>query len=400
MSLLSIEEPGAAGPAAVWRGRHPVWALGFRPFYLMAAVFAALAVPLWLAQYLGWLGAWPQVGLGWHMHEMVFGMAIAVIVGFLFTAGRAWTGLWTPRAGHLAALAGLWLAGRVAMLAAPAPLAAAVDLAFLPLAAWPLYRVLSQSGNKRNLFLVVLLGLLTIANALYHATALGALALAQTVPVQAAILLIVVIESVIGGRVIPMFTRNGAPGSAAAAYPSRERAALASMVLAALAWVLGAPALIGAPLALAAAGAALWRLAGWQPQRTLRVPLLWILHLSYAWIPLGFALLALAELNLVTASVAFHALTVGSMGGLIIGMMTRTTLGHTGRVLKVGRAETAMFWLIQLGAVARLAAGVGPAALRDPALVAATVCWALSFLLFALVYGPYLFRPRIDGKEG
>jgi uncharacterized protein involved in response to NO len=400
MSLLSIDEPEIGKPAALWQGGHAVWRLGFRPFYLMAAVFAALAVPLWIAQYLGWLRGWPHVGLGWHMHEMVFGMAVAVVVGFLFTAARAWTGVWTPRRGHLAALAALWLAGRVALLLAPGPLAAAVDIAFLPLCAWPLYRVLAQSGNKRNVFLAVLLGLLAVANCLYHAAVLGLLALAPSAPVQAAILLIVVIEAVIGGRVIPMFTRNGAPGSGAASNPKRDIVAMVLLVAASLAWVAGAPAVLVATLALAAASASLLRLAGWKPQRTLGVPLLWILHLSYGWIPVGFALLGAAALGLVSASAAFHALTVGSMAGLIIGMMTRTTLGHTGRPLKAGRAETAMFWLIQLGAVARLFAGVGPQAAHGAALVAATLCWTLAFGLFALSYAPYLLRPRIDGKEG
>ncbi|MFM9434263.1 uncharacterized protein involved in response to NO [Janthinobacterium sp. CG_23.3] len=400
MSLLSIDEPGGGKRAALWQGGHAVWRLGFRPFYLMAALFAALAVPLWIVQYLGWLRGWPRVGLGWHMHEMVFGMAVAVVVGFLFTAARAWTGVWTPRGGHLAALAALWLAARVALLVAPGAPAAVVDIAFLPLCAWPLYRVLAQSGNKRNVFLAVLLGLLAIANCLYHAAALGLLALAPTVPVQAAILLIVVIEAVIGGRVIPMFTRNGAPGANAVANPRRDVAAMVLLVAASLAWVAGAPAPLSATLALAAASASLVRLAGWQPQRTLGVPLLWIMHLSYGWIPIGFALLGGAALNLVSASAAFHALTVGSMAGLIIGMMTRTTLGHTGRALKAGRAETAMFWLIQLGAVARLLAGVGPAAWYDTALVAAALCWTLAFGLYALTYGPYLLRPRIDGKEG
>ncbi len=403
MSLLSIEEPEAVKSAALWQGRHAVWRLGFRPFYLLAAIFAALAVPLWVAQYLGWtarLGGLPQVDLGWHMHEMVFGMAVAVVVGFLLTAVRAWTGLWTPRNGHLAALAAVWLAGRVALLVAPGALAAAVDLAFLPLAAWPLAQVLLKAGNKRNLFLVGLLGLLTICNALYHAAALGLLAIAPATPIQAAILLIVAIEAVIGGRVIPMFTRNGAPGSDPKQKPKLDRAAMILLVLAALSWIFGAPALLSAPLLLAAAAAAALRLAGWQPQRTLRVPLLWIMHLSYAWIPLGLVLLAGAALNLVSVSAAFHALTVGSMAGLIIGMMTRTTLGHTGRPLKAGRAETAMFWLIQCGAVARLAAGVGPAALHGAALIAAGACWTLAFALYAVTYAPYLTQPRIDGKEG
>lgn len=398
MSLLTVEEPNASEHHA-FTG-HPLWRLGFRPFYLLAAGFAALSVPLWIAQYFGWISGWPRVGLSWHMHEMVFGMAVAVVVGFLLTAVRAWTGLWTPRKAHLAALAALWLAGRVAMLTAPPALAAVIDLLFLPFAAWSLYRVLQQAGNKRNLFLVGLLGLLTVANVLFHGAVLGWIKLSPALPIQAAILIIVVIESVIGGRVIPMFTSNGAPGTKPIVHPKRDRITLALMAGASLAWIFGFPAPAVAALATAAACATLLRLIGWKPHRTFRVPLLWILHLSYGWIPIGFFLLALAALKLVSASAAFHALTVGSMAGLIIGMMTRTALGHTGRPLKAGHAELAMYVLIQVGAVARLAAALDTVGMRDAGLIVATVCWSLAFLLYVIVYGPYLFRPRLDGREG
>jgi uncharacterized protein involved in response to NO len=399
MGLLTIDEPAAPVHHAPWSAQHPVWALGFRPFYLLGAGFAALAVPLWLAQYVGWL-SWPHGGLGWHAHEMVYGMAMAVIVGFLFTAGRNWTNLWTPRGAHLAFLGALWLAGRGAMLAAPALAAAVVDLLFLPLAAWPLYRVLRQSGNKRNLFLVFLLGLLTLANALFHAATLGWIAISPLAPVHAAILVIVVIEAVIGGRVIPMFTNNGAPGSNPVVRPRHDRVALGLTVAASVAYVLALPAAIVAALMMSAACAMLLRLAGWRPQRTLQVPLLWILHMGYAWIAIGFALLALAALGVGSASAGFHALAVGSMAGLVIGMMTRTTLGHTGRMLKAGRVEALMYALIQAGAVLRVLAQFLPAGWRNGALLASGACWSLSFLLFLLAYAPYLWRARIDGREG
>ncbi|MDP3671146.1 MAG: NnrS family protein [Telluria sp.] len=400
MSLLSIEEPVPPPTRATWLNDHPFWRLGFRPFYLCAAVFAALSLPLWVARFLGVLDGLPNVGLGWHMHEMVYGVIIAVIIGFLFTAGRAWTGLQTPRRGHLAALVALWLAGRVAMLVAPPLLAALVDLLFVPLAAWPMYRVLQQSGNKRNLFLAGLLGLLTLINACYHAGALGLIALPPATPIHAAILVVVVIQSVIGARVIPMFTRNGAPGTEPVVNVRRDIIALTLTVLAGLSWVAGLPAPLAAAFAAGAACATALRVAGWQPHRTLHVPLLWILHLSYAWIPVGFVLLALAELGMVGASAPFHALAVGSTAGLIIGMMTRTTLGHTGRALKAGRSEVAMYWLIQLGALARLSAAVGPDSLQRASLLAATVCWTLAFTLFAVVYAPYLWRARLDGRDG
>ena len=403
MAITPISEEIAAGSvrgARPWRASHPVWQLGFRPFYLLAALFAAVSIPLWLASYAGLLPAALPLGLGWHMHEMVFGFALAVVVGFLYTAGRNWTGLPTPHGAQLMALAGLWLAGRIAMLCGPGVWAALLDWLFLPLAVWPLYRVLRRSGNTRNLFLVGLLGLLALANGLYHAAALDWLALSLLLPVQAAIFIIVLIESVIGARVIPMFTRNGAPGSAPVASPKRALLAVACMAAASIAWLAGAAAWLTAPLALAASAMSLANLLAWQPQRTLRVPLLWILHLSYAWIGIGFALLAAASLGWLPVSAAMHALTVGSMAGLIIGMMTRTTLGHTGRPLKAGRAEAWMYWLIQLGALARLLAAVAPTAWSLPCLLAAGLCWSLAFSLFAVAYAPYLWRARVDGREG
>lgn len=399
MSLLHIDEPLPASTPAPWHMAHPLWRLGFRPFYLLAALFAALSIPLWIAQYAGWLHA-AHIDMGWHMHEMVFGMVTAVVIGFLFTAARNWTGLWTPVRGHLAALAALWLAGRLAMLFAPAPVAAVVDWLFLPLATWPLWRVMRQSNNKRNYFLVGLLSLLAVANGLYHLATLGVLALAQAVPVRAAILVVVVMESAIGTRVLPMFTRNGAPGTNPVVHPRRDQVSLGLLAATGLAWVAGLPGWLTAPLALAAGALVLVRLAGWQPHKVWHVPLLWVLHLSYAWIGVGCFLLAGAALGWVPTSAAFHALTVGSMTGLIIGMITRTTLGHTGRPLKAGRAEFAMFALIQAGALLRVVAALATDGLRDGALLLSAGCWTAAFVAYVIVYAPYLGSARVDGAAG
>jgi uncharacterized protein involved in response to NO len=401
MTLLTIDEPNPGTPGHKGFAEMPVWRLGFRPFYLLAAAFAVLAIPLWIARYSGALQGLTNVGLYWHMHEMVFGMAIAVIVGFLFTAGRNWTGLWTPRGTHLAVLAGLWVAGRIAMLFASPLLAAAFDIAFLPAAAWPLYRVLHRAGNKRNMFLVVLLAALTATNAVFHAAILGWIAVNPASAVQAAILIIVMIESAIGGRVIPGFTANAVPGTKPVVDVKRDRIALTVTAVAAMSWIAGLPAPFVAAMATAAGCAQLMRLAGWESIRTLGNPLLWILHLSYAWIPIGFFLLALAQVGIVPGSAAFHALTVGSMAGLIIGMITRTALGHTGRTLKSGRAELLMYLLVQAGAVVRVCVAVHPSATWAPAgLQIAAACWSAGFALYLAIYAPYLWRARIDGKEG
>ncbi|MFK3741462.1 NnrS family protein [Massilia sp. TN1-12] len=392
---MSIEE---ASPAPARQRGPALFALGFRPFYLLAAAFAALGLPLWTAAQAGWRVP-VRVDMLWHMHEMVFGFALAVVVGFLYTAGYNWTQLWTPRGARLATIAGLWVAGRVSMLAAPPALAAAVDLAFLPAATIPFYRVLKQSGNRRNMFLVLLLGLLALADALYHAAVLGWLALDPLKPVHAAIMLIVVMEVVIGGRVIPMFTRNAAPGANPVQRARRDQLALGLTAVAGASWACGLPALATALLASAAALAQGQRLAGWQPWRTWRYPLLWILHLSYAWIPFGFMLLALAQFGIVSESAALHVLTVGALAGLIMGMITRTALGHTGRPLKAGRAEVLIFVLVQTAVVLRFAAALLPS-WRTACLVLATACWSAAFLAYLAVYLPYLSSVRADGREG
>jgi uncharacterized protein involved in response to NO len=399
MSLISIEEPAAVSATDL-----PLWRLGFRPFYLLAAVFAVLAIPLWILQYFDWLpaGLAPHLHLGfaWHMHEMVFGVGVGVVVGFLYTAGYNWTGLMTPVRGKLMALVALWLLGRVTMLCAPSSVAAAIDWIFLPLAAWPLYTVLRKTGNRRNYFLVGLLLLIAAANGVFHAIALGWLRLAPTWPVQAAVLVIVMIEAAIGTRIIPMFTRNGAPGTNPLVQPRLDRASLALVALSAMAWLAGLPGWLFAPLAFAAAMVILLRLWRWQALRTGGVPLLWIMHLSYAWIAVGLMLLALARLDLVSASSGFHALTVGSMAGLIMGMITRTTLGHTGRPLKAGKAETCMFVFIQLAALSRVASALGWESSQGLVLLMSALWWVLAFVLYVAVYAPYLSSPRVDGKPG
>lgn len=400
MALLTIDEPDVPGARKPTLADHPLFRLGFRPFYLLAAAFAAVSVPVWMARYYGGLEFLANVGLNWHVHEMVFGFAIAVIIGFIFTAGRNWTGLWTPTKGHLAALAGLWIAGRIAMLVGSPLLAAVVDLLFLPFATWPIYRVLQRSGNQRNMFLIGLLSLLTLANAVFHAAVLGWLPVSPIQPIHAAILVIVTLESVIGGRVIPGFTANVVAGTKPVVNVRHDRVSIAVTVLACIAWVFGLPGILTASLAFGAACSQLIRVAGWKPHTTLRHPLLWILHLSYAWIPVGFILLALSALNLAPQSAALHVLAIGSMSGLIIGMITRTSLGHTGRPLKAGKGEITMYLLIQIGVICRFGAALDAGSLRDTALVVAATAWAAAFLIYLFVYAPYLFKPRIDGKEG
>ncbi len=395
---LSSSRPAIGAPVPTgW----PLLRLGFRPFYLGAAVFGALAVPLWIALYLGAL----RTGLAippllWHAHEMLFGFAAAVIIGFLMTAGKAWTGLATPRGATLGVLAGLWLAARFAALVAPYPVYAALDILLLPLVAAVLVRVLLRAGNRRNLPLAGMLLLLALANLLFHLSVSGSISLSPLLPLHAGLALVVLIECVMGGRVIPAFTMSARPGLKLTAEPVLERSVLSVTALALGLWIfVPARPATGLVFALAAALHAL-RQWHWQPWGTRKRPILWILHAAYAWIALGFGLLALAQNGLIGETAGIHALAVGATGGLIIGMVTRTARGHTGRSLQVTKAEVLAYALVMVAAVLRvLATLVDPGWLR-PSLILAAATWGAAFAIYAGVYGPWLLRARADGRDG
>ncbi|MBA4175374.1 MAG: short-chain dehydrogenase [Leptothrix sp. (in: Bacteria)] len=379
----------------------PLFRLGFRPFYLGAAAFALFAIPYWIAGLLGLVALPPTMPpLLWHAHEMLYGFAVAVIVGFLLTAGKAWTGLATPRGATLAALAGLWLAARLAAAWAPYAVYALLDLALLPWVALVLIRVLLKAGNRRNLPLGAILLLLATANLSFHAAVLGWLNIDPLRALHAGLALVVMIECVIAGRVIPAFTMSALPGRQLKVPVWLERSTLAATALSLAAWVLlpAHPVTAAGFVAVALLHAARWW--RWQPWCTRARPILWVLHAAYAWLPVGFLLLAWAQLGGVAASAGIHALAVGATAGLIVGMVTRTARGHTGRLLKVSRLEVAAYLLVAGAAVARvLLPLVAPEHTADW-LVLAAAAWATAFALYLWVFTPWLLSSRLDGKDG
>ena len=380
-------------------GGFALWALGFRPFYLLAAAFAALAMLAWVFVLTGSL-AMPMAGIWWHAHEMLFGFAAAVIVGFLFTAGRNWTGLETPTGLPLALLALLWLLGRVGMAIDGGIVSAAVDSTFLPASAVAMARVLWRAGSRRNYFLVGILSLLSLANIAFHLARFGRLDIDPLQALHFALGMIVLLETVIGGRVIPSFTASALKGVRQWQSQPWNYAAIAATGIALLAWVVLPDARWPAALSLLAVALQVPRCIGWNPWATRGTPLLWILHLAHLWIPVGLALLAAAQFGWLPRSAGVHALTIGATGGLIIGMITRTALGHTGRMIVVGRIETSAYALVQIAAVARvLTVAAIPAAATVGIHIASTL-WVLAFLLYLWRYSPWLIRPRIDGQPG
>ncbi|WP_180126789.1 NnrS family protein [Rhodoferax sp. BLA1] len=396
LPIFSTGQP-ATPPPKGW----PLLRLGFRPFYLGGALVAALMVPLWLFLFLGTLTFTPAVSpLLWHAHEMLFGFAAAVIVGFLMTAGKNWTGLDTPRGPLLGALVLLWLAARLASLFGSALVYAVLDVALLPLVALIFASLLWRAKNYRNMPLALVLLLLATANGLFHLATLGVLDINPMQTLYAALALITVIETVIAGRVVPMFTMTVTPGLKLEASTLRERVTLALTALGLAMWVLlPANAVSAVVLALAGVAQAL-RLWGWRPGVTMNRPILWILHLSYAWIALALGLLALAQLGWLPVSAGVHALGLGATGGLIIGMVTRTARGHTGRPIMASKPEVVMYVLVMLATVCRVLASSLLIQHYSLLLMLAATAWSLAFGLYLWVFTPWLMATRLDGKDG
>jgi uncharacterized protein involved in response to NO len=402
MTHMATNPPSTPSPDStlLWHGTA-LFNLGFRPFYLLAALLAALGLPLWVMQYFGALPA-PRyaAGMAWHAHEMVFGFAAAVITGFLFTAARSWTGLPTPVHGGLASLALLWLLGRLLMATGPAWLAASVDVAFLVAVAVALWFPLQRSRN-RNRFFVGLLLLFAGANLAFHLAHAGALGMDELVPVRFALYLVIVIVMIMAGRVTPSFTQNAIPTARIGRSRALDLSAIGSAALALAAFLASLPDWIVAPLCLFAGGLHAARLWLWDPLCTRGVPILWILHLSYAWIPVGLVLMGLSTFTMVVPAVlADHALSAGAVSGMIIGMITRTARGHTGRPLRASLPETVAYLLVHVAAALRVLLPLAWPAAYGWAVSASGALWSAAFLLYLFVYAPILTQPRIDLKPG
>ena len=383
-----------------------LFAIGFRPFYLLASLYAGLAVLFWAHLALG--GAGPGGGfngMSWHSHDMIFGYVTAVIVGFLFTAVRNWTGRKTPDGGALAALAALWLAARLLALTPYPVLAAAVDLLFLPLAAVAVARPIIAAQNWRNLFVIAVLMVLWLCNLLLHGETLWPAAFDGTglIAKPLAFDVLTLLMAVIGGRVIPFFSASAIPTLKPVRLMPLEIGAIGSLVLAAMLEpfraVDGIAPVIGGVFAVAAALHGV-RLLLWKPWQTRSQPLLWMLPVSYVWIPVSLGLRAAAQFDGPAEVFGFHALALGAIGGLTLAMMARSALGHTGRPLRAGRAVIAAFMLIQGAAVVRVVVPQLSADLWTPAIALAAASWSLAFLLFFARFLPILTQPRIDGRPG
>ena len=381
-----------------------LFALGFRPLFLVGALFAVIAVPLWIAAFLGHIDFTPAGGwLAWHRHEMVFGFGIAIVAGFLLTAIQAWTGVPAVTGMPILLLATLWLAGRLLWLFdAPLWLLIPVDLLFVPLVAVAIGRSLWQVKQTRNYPVLVMLLLLTLCNLL----ALLGLAqddfALQRHGAAAALWLIAGLMGLIGGRVIPFFTQRGLGLSEpVAALPRLDNLLMVGSISVALLMLTGIglrPSPWQAPIYLILGLGHLVRLLRWHHPKLWTVPLLWSLHLSYAW--LAIALIAMALWHggwMLGFSQATHLLAIGGMGGMILAMISRVTLGHTGRPLTPHATMSIAFILINLAVPLRVWLSIP---MPQTGFWLASLCWAVAFALYLWHYTPILLAPRPDGKPG
>ena len=325
--MIKIEVPRAQAKPAP--DRFALWNLGFRPFYLLASIFAALSILLWIFQYTGHLPVAYLRTPAWHGHEMLFGYTLAVVAGFLLTAVANWTGMPTPTGAALMALAALWVAGRVLVLTPYATAATIANVAFPVALAIGIGNAVVQSRNRRNYFFLALLLALALASLAFHLAHRELLPWSERAILQVGLDVVLFIMAVISGRVIPMFTNNGVPGAEATRQPLLEKFALIGIIVLLGVDLLPVPSLFVALVALVVALAHAARLYLWRSWRTRSVPLVWVLHVAYGWIVVYLVLRGLAEIGLVGPLFAVHALTVGAIGGITIGMMTRTSRGHT-----------------------------------------------------------------------
>jgi uncharacterized protein involved in response to NO len=375
-------------------GGPALFSAGFRPFFLCAAAWAALAIPLWLLTFAGHIELPSLLApTTWHVHEMVFGYAAATVAGFLLTAIPNWTGRLPLQGGPLIGLVLLWLIGRVAVLASArvggAGMAAVADLAFPTVFVAVVAREIVVGRNWRNL---------PVGNVLVHAEALGWWASAAAGN-RLGIATLLMLITLVGGRIVPSFTRNwlakALPGAALPTpFDMFDRIVMALTALALAAWVLWPDGPVAAPAELAAGVALAARLARWRGGETWREPLVLVLHLGYGWLALGFILLGLSDfIASLPPTAALHALTAGAVGTMTLAVMTRASLGHTGHALIAGRGTVATYALVTLAALLRLLAPLGGSGYLV-LLCLAGLAWSGAFGLFAVLYGPALMRPR------
>ncbi len=395
-------------PVASATGRWALFAYGFRPFFLGAGVAAILFIPWWAAS-LTWgiplATAWPPVL--WHGHEMLFGFIVAAIAGFLLTAVPSWTGSRGFAGWPLRLLAALWVLARLAVATSarlPPLFVAVTDLAFLPALAGLVLPPLLRARNRNTPLLAVLLALWVTNAVFYWGLARGNAAMARHA-LYFGIDVVLLLITVIGGRIVPTFTAS-ALKHRGIEPPVRIRRgitplAIGIMVIVAAIDLFEPGGSTAGAVALLAAAIQFVRLTQWRGLHTVRMPIVWVLHVAYLWLPVGLAMKALALLwGAALGAYYLHALTIGAATTMILAVMTRAALGHTGRPLLVAPHVAVAYILLTAAACVRVFGPLLHGATYGAIVLSAATLWAGAFGIFLWVYVPILLRPRIDGKPG
>ena len=375
--------------------------LGFRPFYTFAIVMAVVALVIWLSMLFGGASAGQHLhGTFWHAHEMVFGFTTAVVTGFLLTAVRNWTGQPMPTGRWLGAMALLWFLPRVLIVSGPYSLAVALDCLFLFVLTLVIAIPIVRLRSVRNYKIVALVALLAIVHLAFHYEGPNRQASIAAIDV------ILVLMSIVGGRIIVAFTANAISDASPRLSMPLEFVVFASTLgamlirhVSASGSAVGQPPLIAAMFALA--GLSHWlRLTLWQPHKTFANALLWMLPVAYAWIPLALLMRAAGLMQWLAETAWLHAMTMGAISSLMMAMIIRSTLGHTGRALLAHRLDIAAFLTLQIAVVVRLLGALGLFEHAAAAIKLAGGLWILAFVLLGLRFIPMLVSPRADGKPG
>ena len=374
---------------------------GFKPFFLGSALFAALAIPLWSISLAGWFSVLDDaVTPDWHTHEMIFGYTGGVVAGFALTAVPNWTGRLPVSGVRLALLFGVWLLGRIAMLATPvigSVGAAIAEAAFLPLLAGYLLREILAAGNLRNIPIAGLVAAIALANLFWHGSHFAGWD--SSIAERCGLALFAMLITLVGGRITPSFTHNWLKKAGQeASVPGvtvLDKAALVITAAALAAWTAAPEQQITGVLLMISGAMLVLRMCRWRGLQTVSEPLVLILHIGYLWLAISFVLLGAAALmpDMIAQQMAVHALTAGAIGTMTLAVMTRASLGHTGASLRADRLTIAIFVLVTCGAVVRtLASSESEYYLSQ--VVAGGVLWCGAFALFAVSYGPRLMLEK------
>jgi uncharacterized protein involved in response to NO len=396
---LNIEDPDKY----VSKDSYAPFALGFRPFFLLAGFSAVLLILLWFLQLSGQISiSGYYTPTGWHAHEMLFGYSAAVVAGFILTAAGNWTGIKMIRGWRLMLLTAVFLAGRFAPFIPELPywLIATTDIIFLPLVAFILAIPVIRVKQWSNIVFVPLLLTMAAANTAVHLSALKVIDVNIVMGSRAMVYLVILLIVVMGGRVIPFFTERGVAGVVTKKWTAIEYLSGFSVVLAAISDVFFGWSVVTGYLAFFAALINLVRLYGWYSNLIWYVPLVWVLQLAYGWIIFGFILKGLMIFDISQSAFSYHAFTVGGIAMMTLGMMARVSIGHTGREMILNSWMVLSFIILNVAAIVRV---VLPMFMHDfylQLIQVASGLWIVAFTIFVIAYTPMLLKARIDGREG